>query len=53
MSDEPTKIRKATIGDVERIHALISACAAEQLMLARSRSELYESLRDFVVAEQS
>lgn len=46
------EIRKARISDVERIHELISACAADQLMLARSRSELYESLRDFFVAQR-
>lgn len=50
MADEPIAIRKATIDNVERIHALISAFAREELMLARSRSELYESLRDFFVA---
>ena len=48
---ETTTIRKARIDDVERIHALISTFARDQLMLARSRSELYESLRDFFVAE--
>ena len=51
MSDDTIIIRKARIDDVERIHAMISAYARGQLMLARSRSELYESLRDFVVAE--
>lgn len=50
MADEAITIRKATIDNVERIHALISAFAREELMLARSRSELYESLRDFFVA---
>jgi amino-acid N-acetyltransferase len=44
------KIRKARISDVEIIHGLISLYAG-QIMLARSRSELYESLRDFFVAE--
>ncbi|MBN2582902.1 MAG: N-acetyltransferase [Planctomycetes bacterium] len=50
MTDEQVEIRKAKIADVERIHALISLGAADQKMLARSRSELYESLRDFFVA---
>jgi len=47
---EPT-IRKARIGDVDRIHALVTAHANKELMLPRSRSELYESLRDYFVAE--
>jgi amino-acid N-acetyltransferase len=51
MSDESVTIRKARIDDVERIHSLISGYARDQLMLARSRSELYESVRDFFVAE--
>lgn len=51
MSDTQPVIRKARIADVERIHTLVSAFAANQLMLARSRSELYESLRDYFVAE--
>jgi len=44
-------IRKARMGDVEAIHAMVSAHAREQSLLARSRAELYESLRDFDVAE--
>lgn len=45
------KIRKANINDVEAIHELIYHYAQEGLMLARSRSSLYESIRDFTVAE--
>ena len=44
-------IRKALVGDVDRIHALITQFSKDQFMLARSRSELYESVRDFFVAE--
>ncbi len=43
--------RKAKITDVEPIHALITHYAEKGLMLARSRTLLYESLREFTVAE--
>lgn len=43
--------RKARITDVETIHALITHYANEGLMLARSRTMLYEFIRDFTVAE--
>lgn len=43
--------RKAKITDVEAIHSLISYYAEKGLMLARSRTMLYESLREFTVAE--
>ncbi|ABZ82736.1 acetyltransferase, gnat family [Heliomicrobium modesticaldum Ice1] len=46
-------LRKAKMNDVEDIHALISESAAEGLMLARSRSLLYEGLRDITVAEEA
>ncbi|MZP31438.1 N-acetyltransferase [Heliobacterium undosum] len=46
-------LRKARMNDVEDIHALISESAAEGLMLARSRSLLYEGLRDITVAEEA
>ena len=45
------KIRKANINDVEVIHELIYHYAQEGLMLARSRSCLYELIRDFAIAE--
>ena len=51
MPRSAVKIRKARITDVDRIHALVTQYAQDALMLARSRSELYESLRDFFVAE--
>jgi amino-acid N-acetyltransferase len=42
--------RKAKITDVEPIHALITEYAEKGLMLARPRTLLYESLREFTVA---
>lgn len=45
------KYRKAKITDVEPIHALITDHAEKGLMLARPRTMLYESLREFTVAE--
>ena len=52
MNEGGIVIRKARLADVDRIHALISTFAANAIMLARSRSELYESLRDFFVVEE-
>lgn len=43
--------RKATFQDVEAIHGLINNYAEQGLMLGRSRNVLYETLRDFVIAE--
>lgn len=43
--------RKAKITDVEPIHALITYYANQGLMLARPRFKLYESLREFIIAE--
>ncbi len=59
MSDAPAEtgtaadglIRQARMDDVESIHALITEFSREQFMLGRGRAELYESLRDFQVAE--
>jgi len=39
------------MGDVEPIFALVSAYGRRQIMLPRSRADLYESLREFQVAE--
>lgn len=44
-------LRKARITDVESIHALITHYADKGLMLPRSRSLLYEGIREFTVAE--
>jgi len=45
--------RKARITDVETIHGLITYYAEQNLMLARSRTMLYESLREFTVVEDN
>ena len=45
--------RKANFADVEAIHGIINAYAEQGLMLARARNILYETLRDFVVAEDN
>lgn len=45
-------IRKARITDIVQIQRLINDYAHQGLMLPRSLSLLYESLRDFVVAEE-
>ena len=50
MSDAVT-IRQATIADVPGIGKLINGFAERGVMLFRSHAELYETLRDFVVAE--
>ena len=43
-------LRKARMGDIEVIHALINDYAAKGHMLPRSRNTLYESLLEFTVA---
>jgi amino-acid N-acetyltransferase len=45
-------IRKAQIQDIKQIQGLINYFAQQDLMLPRSLNELYESLRDFWVAEE-
>lgn len=45
-------IRKARLSDVENIHNLVNYYANNGLMLNRARSVLYETIRDFVVAEE-
>src|SRR5690554_3403744 len=44
--------RKARMTDVENLHALINSYAGQGLMLPRSRSMIYESLREFTVVEE-
>jgi len=44
------KIRKASMGEVEAMHELVNRHAKRGRMLARSRLELYENLRDMFVA---
>jgi len=43
-------IRRATIADIKEIHALLSHYAQRGLLLGRSLSDLYDQMRDFVVA---
>ena len=43
-------LRKAALADVGALHAIINHYAAEQLMLSKTRLQLYESLRDYTVA---
>jgi len=43
--------RKAKMPDVEALHKLINELAEQGLMLPRSRSVLYESLREFTIIE--
>src|SRR4051794_16899738 len=45
------QIRPATVRDVPAIAALIGAFAQKGLMLFRSHAELYETIRDFHVAQ--
>jgi len=43
------ELRNASMSDVEKIHSLVNHWAGRGLMLARSRSMLYECLREFMV----
>ncbi|MGH9447336.1 MAG: N-acetyltransferase [Terriglobia bacterium] len=45
-----TVIRKAELRDVPAIFSMISHYAAERIMLPRSLTDLYESVREFLVA---
>lgn len=47
------KIRKATVSDIKLIHKLINEFAKKGEMLPRSLNELYENIRDFLIAEQN
>lgn len=49
---EEGDLRKARIGDIPKIHELVNGFATKGEMLPRSRSELYESVRDFFVMER-
>ena len=44
--------RRATVRDVPHIQRLITHYAAREEMLPRSLNEIYEGLRDYLVAEQ-
>lgn len=45
------RIRPARLGDVPAVAAVIASFAEQRLMLPRPTSELYENVRDFLVAE--
>lgn len=47
------KYRKAVFKDAESIHRIVNAYAEKGVMLPRSRNSIYETLRDFVVAEDN
>lgn len=44
--------RKPKFADVDEIHELIAGYAAQGLMLPKPHSTLYETLREFIVAEE-
>ena len=44
-------LRQARVTDVPAIHALVNLFAERGVMLPRTRARLYETVRDFVVAE--
>jgi amino-acid N-acetyltransferase len=46
------KIRKAHISDIREIQKLVNEFARREQMIPRSVNELYENVRDFVVAEE-
>lgn len=45
-------LRKASIKDIRRIHAMINESAARGEMLQRSLGELYDNMRDYYVCEK-
>ena len=45
-------LRKAVLTDIEGIYDLVSYYAERKLILPRSRHSIFETLRDFTVAEQ-
>jgi len=45
-------LRKARMADIEPIYGLVTEFSRTGKMLPRSRADLYEALRDFVVAER-
>ncbi len=46
------KIRKALTPDIKPIHKLINEFAKKGQMLPRSLNDLYENIRDFIIAEK-
>lgn len=53
MVRDSIKVRKARMGDVPFIHAMVNRFAVQGEMLGRSRSEIYECLRDFFITEEN
>ena len=45
------RTRKARLPDAARIHALMAAYVAEEILLPRSLAEISENIRDFTVVE--
>jgi amino-acid N-acetyltransferase len=43
-------LRKANISDVKEIHGILSLYAQHGILLGRSMSDLYDQIRDFIVA---
>ena len=52
IEDATWTLRKARMTDIPSIHSLVNEFAGKGEMLGRSRSELYEGLRDFFVVEE-
>ena len=48
-----TTTRKAKLVDAKVIHTLINTAAAKGAVVPRSLSEIYESIRDFLVSEEN
>ena len=46
------EIRAAKVSDVDAIHALVSDSAEQDRMLFRSKSDIFENIQAFVVAEE-
>jgi amino-acid N-acetyltransferase len=44
-------VRPARVGDVPRMSELVNFYAAQQLMLPKTDAQLYNNIRDFVVAD--
>ena len=53
MNTQPGHVRKARVGDAERIRELINHWAKLDEMLLRPLSEIYDFLRDFTVWEEN
>ncbi|MBA4417256.1 MAG: GNAT family N-acetyltransferase [Syntrophus sp. (in: bacteria)] len=45
-------LKRASIEDIKRIHAIINNSASQGEMLARSLGELYDNMRDYMVYEE-